>query len=248
MSLFKRGYAEVEREERRREEDRKNRGEIFRFILKEGEAEINFLTEEPINYYEHSLPTRRNGKEFFEAIPCSGSSCPHCADGNRPTFKSAFLIIDRRPYTYKNKDNKEVTKESSLKLYVVGTKVAGVLQRKSKRVGLVNNRYLIERIGKDTNTTYTFDNIEGGKATEKEILDLLPNEELKNMYDGTMDSLYDIIEKEIMKLLANNSENDVEDEDNSFDEDLVTSEYYTKPKEEKPLVKKKIGVKKLKLK
>lgn len=246
MSLFKRGYQEIEKEEKRREESKKNSGGIFRFFLKEGEAEISFLTEEPINFYEHSIQTYKNGKQVYDNVPCPGSDCPHCANGSRPTFKSAWLIIDHRPYTYTNKEGKEVTKEDTIKLYVVGTKVAGLLQRKSKRYGLVDYKYLIERIGKDTSTTYSLDNLEKSTITTKEILELLP-EQYKEEYDGDMEVLYAIIEKEIAKLLPTGDEEEEEEVSKaSYNKNLVSvddEEEEEEPKKSTSPFKKKTGLK-----
>lgn len=239
MSLFKRGYQEIEKEEKRREESKKNGGGIFKFFLKEGEAEISFLTEEPINFYEHNLQTYKNGKQVYESVPCSGSTCPHCANGSRPTFKSAWLIIDHRPYTYTNKEGKEITRENTIKLYVVGTKVAGLLQRKSKRYGLVDYKYLIERIGNGTSTTYSLDNLEKSDLTEKEIRDLLP-EQYKEMYDGDMEVLYTIIEKELEKLMPKEGEDLEDDEEPSYNKNMVSVD---DEDEEEPVSKPKKGLK-----
>lgn len=225
MSLFKRGFSEVKKEEKRREEAKKQMGGLFRFYLSEGEALVTFLTEEPISFYEHTLKGKRNGKDFYDNVPCSGADCPHCADGDRPSFKSAWLMIDHRPYEYTDKDGKKKKKKATLKLYVVGTKIAGVLQRKANRYGLTKFQYIIERIGKDTNTTYTLENGDKVRLKEDAIRKLM-TDELNEIYDGTMDSLYEIVEHEIERLIpkdvaVGDDDDDYEDDDD-YDKNMIS--------------------------
>ena len=137
-NLFKRGFKALEEEKKRQSEYQKNKSGIYRMYLKEGEANIVFLTEEPVNFYEHNVRNTRNGKEYFDNVTCLGDDCHLCNTGDRPSFKSAWLILDLRPYEYEDKKTgQRKTLEKQLKLYVVGTKTAGVLQRKSQRYGLI---------------------------------------------------------------------------------------------------------------
>lgn len=223
MSLFKRGFSEVKKEEKRREEAKKQMGGLFRFFLSEGEALVTFLTEEPINFYEHTVKKKKNGKDWYENIPCSGADCPLCADGDRPSFKSAWLMIDHRPYEYEDKDTgKKKVKKATLKLYVVGTKIAGVLQRKSNRYGLTKYQYTIERIGKDTNTTYSLENEDKVRIKEDAIRKLM-SDELSEMYDGTMDSLYDIVEHEIERQIPKDLADEEDDDDTEdYDKNMIS--------------------------
>lgn len=256
MSIFKRGYSEVAKEEKRREEAKKQMGGLFRFFLSEGEALVTFLTEEPVNFYEHTLKRKRNGKDVYDNVPCSGADCPHCADGDRPTFKSAWLIIDHRPYEYEDKDTKKKkVKEATIKMYIVGTKVAGVLQRKSNRYGLTKYQYTIERIGKDTSTTYSLENEGKNRIKEKEIRNLL-SDELNEIYDGTEESLYDVLEHEISRLIPKQIEDDEDEDDYDYDKNMVSyddeddeedEEDYT-PKKKVNTKKKSLGVKSTKKK
>ena len=248
MAIFaKRGFKAVDKEIERQEQAKQQGGnKIFRFFLLDNKdsAEISFLTEEPINFYEHSVKGYRNGKETYDNVPCIGANCPHCANGLRASFKSAWLIVDHRERTYKDKDGKEQTVKDSVRLYVVGTKTAGMIQRKAQRYGLTTWRYLIERVGSGTSTTYIIENEDKVTLTPQEIEELLP-EFLKEQYDGTMESLYTIIEKEIERLAPTGHEDEDEEE---YDEELVSSEEDEEEEEEvaprplkKTLPKKTLG-------
>ena len=240
-SLFKRGFKALEEEKKRQSEYQKNKSGIYRMYLKEGEANIIFLTEEPVNFYEHSVRNTRNGKEYFDSVTCLGDDCHLCNTGDRPSFKSAWLILDLRPYEYEDKKTgQRKTLEKQLKLYVVGTKTAGVLQRKSQRYGLLNTEYILERIGKNTDTTYTLDKEGKYDVDESEINEMLP-ECYQEMYDGTPESLMDIIESEIIK----NAPNGGESSDDEEDENEAIIGVDDEEEDEKP---KKTGKKKFKFK
>lgn len=197
-NLFSRGYKGVREEKKRQDEVReamKNR--LWDFFIKESgeEADIRFLTEEPINFYEHTIKKYVNGKERYDSVTCSGDDCPHCADDNRPSFKGAFLVVDRRTYSYE-KDGKKKTGTNQVKIYKQGTKVLSQLDRLSSKYGLTNRDITIVRLGKNTDTTYTFERGEEDELTTKEIENLLP-ETLREDYDGTEDSLLEMVENAI---------------------------------------------------
>lgn len=238
-NLFKRGFKALEEEKKRQSEYQHNKSAIYRMYLKEGEANIVFLTEEPVNFYEHNVRNTRNGKEYFDNVTCLGDDCHLCNTGDRPSFKSAWLILDLRPYEYEDKKTgKRKTLEKQLKLYVVGTKTAGVLQRKSQRYGLLNTEYILERIGKKTDTTYTLDKEGKYDVDESEINEMLP-ECYQEMYDGSPESLMDIIESEIIK----NAPNGGESSDDEDDENEAIIGVDDEEEDEKP---KKTGKKKFK--
>ena len=241
-SIFKRGYKALEDEKKRQESFQNGKGSIYRLYIKEGEANIVFLTEEPVNFYEHTVRNTRNGKEYFDSITCLGDTCHLCDDGDRPSFKSAWLVLDLRPYEYEDKKTgKKKTVDKQLKLYVVGTKTAGVLQRKSQRYGLLNTEYILERIGKKTDTTYTLDKEGKYDVDESEINEMLP-EKYQEMYDGTAESLMDVIEAEIMKNAPKND--DPFNEDDDEDEAIIGVDDL----EEEASKKKTVGKKKFKFK
>lgn len=202
---FKRGYTAVKDEVKRQEENREKMGKtLWRFFLsKDGdEAQIRFLTEEPITFYEHTVKNTVNGKDKYDNVVCIGEDCPLCQGGDRPSFKGAFLIYDKRPYEYTDKEGKKQTGNGQLRLYVAGTKVLSQLERLSERYGLTDRDYIITRAGSGTSTTYMFDRSDTvNKLTEAEIKNML-TDKLKEEYNGTLDSLYSIVEKQV-EMLAN---------------------------------------------
>lgn len=210
--LFGKGFAEVEKEKERQEKERSDRS-LFKFILKEDgdEADVIFLTPEPITYYEHTVKAYKNGKEYFENKTCTGDDdCPLCAEGQKLSFKGAFLILDKRPYTYE-KDGKKVTKEAQIRIFSQGTKVLSQLGRISEKYGALNKRDLtIVRIGKGTQTSYTIER--GDKHDfdiETDLQEYMP-EFLAEKFDGTVDSLYAILEDTIMSNMPHTGSEDEE--------------------------------------
>ena len=223
MGLFKKGYDAVREEKQRQDENREKMGKLlWRFFLsKDGEeATVRFLTEEPINFYEHTLKSVRNGKEHYENVICTRDlgGCPHCDAGDRPAFKGAFLIYDKRPYEFTDKDGKKKTGKGQVRLYIQGARVLSQLDRLSERYGLTKRDYIITRTGSGTSTTYMFDRSdEVGKLTEAEISNMLP-EKLRENFDGTADSLYEIVQSQLEMMIKGNI-NDEDDEDRDEEDD-----------------------------
>lgn len=211
MGLFKRGYKasreEKQKQDRAREEATKK---LWRFFLKDDgdEADLHFLTEEPVNFYEHSV--KRGDR--YDSVTCSGKNCPFCADGNKPTYKGAYLVIDRRDFEYTDKNGKKQTGRNQLRLFVFGMKVISQLDRISERYGLSNREVTIIRLGKGTQTNYTIERGDECKLTKKEIEQVLP-EKLRESYDGTVDSLYDILEEQLTMNTPDYDEDEDEDDE-----------------------------------
>lgn len=226
MGLFKKGYTAVREEKKRQDENRAKMGkQLWRFFLSgDGdEATVRFLTEEPINFYEHTVKSMRNGKEHYENVICTKDigGCPLCDGGDRPSFKGAFLIYDKRPYEYTDKDNKKKKGQGQVRLYIQGARVLSQLDRLSERYGLTNRDYIISRTGSGTSTTYMFDRTDDiGKLTEAEITNMLP-EKLREMYNGTEESLYAIVQNQLEMLVNGGSDDD--DEEDYEEEDKTTS-------------------------
>lgn len=224
MGLFKKGYNAVREEKQRQDENREKAGKrLWKFFLSDDgdEADVRFLTEEPINFYEHTIKTTRGGKDRYDSMICTQSNCPYCKNGDKPSFKGAYLIYDKRPYEYKDKDGKKQKGKGQLRLYVQGAKVLSQLDRLSSRYGLTNRDYTISRTGSGTSTSYMFDRgEETGDYTRKQIENLLP-EKLREEYDGSMDSLYNIVEGQLaMSIEAQRG--DTEDDDDEEDDDTST--------------------------
>lgn len=224
MGLFKKGYSAVREEQQRQEENREKMGKmLWRFFLSGdgAEAQVRFLTEEPINFQEHTVKSVRGGKEHYDNVICTHDigECPLCDSGDRPQFKGAYLIYDRRPVKVKDKNGKEKTVNGQLRLYVQGARVLSQLDRLSDRYGLTNRDYIISRAGSGTSTTYMFDRCdEVGKLTKAEITNMLP-EKLRDMYDGTMESLYNIVQNQLEMSIQDYDGSTEDGDDQEDDED-----------------------------
>lgn len=215
-NLFNRGYEKANKEIDKIEQERKKReGRLWRLFLKRDgdEVDIRFLTEEPISFYEHTV---KKGNKF-ENIICTGEDCPLCEDDN-PSFKGAYLVWDYTEYTDRNKKKHK----GQLRLYVGGSRIVTQLERLSEKYGLTNRDWTVIRNGDGTATTYTFDRGDEYKLTRKEIENMLPDN-YKEIYDGTAESLYTIVEKALQAELPSNSkkrsDDDYDDEDYGDDYD-----------------------------
>lgn len=213
--MFARGYEASRAEKERQDKARENAGKkLWRFFLSDDgdEADLRFLTEEPVNFYEHNL---KKG-DRYEQYCCTGDDCSLCEDGERPTYKGAYLVVDRREYEYTDSNGKKQKGKNQVRLFVQGMKVVSQLDRISDKYGLSNRDVTIVRLGKGTQTTYTIERGDEEKLTKKEIEQLLP-EKLRAMYDGTMDSLYSIVEEQLLMLTKDYTP---EDEDEDEDDDV----------------------------
>ena len=222
-NLFNRGYEKANKEIDKIEQERKKReGRLWRLFLKRDgdEVDIRFLTEEPISFYEHTV---KKGNKF-ENIICTGEDCPLCEDDN-PSFKGAYLVWDYTEYTDRNKKKHK----GQLRLYVGGSRIVTQLERLSEKYGLTNRDWTVIRNGDGTATTYTFDRGDEYKLNRKEIENMLPDN-YKEIYDGTAESLYTIVEKALQAELPSNSKKrsnddyDDEDYDDDYDEEYDDEE------------------------
>ena len=237
MGLFKRGYEASRAEKERQDKARENAGKkLWRFFLSSDgdEADLRFLTEEPVNFYEHNL---KRGDNKYEQYCCTGNDCPFCEDGDRPTYKGAYLVVDRREFEYTDSNGKKQKGKNQLRLFVQGMKVVSQLDRISDKYGLSNRDVCIVRLGKGTQTTYTIERGEEEKLTKKEIEQLLPDK-IREEYDGTMDSLMNIVEEQLLMLTKEYSpENEEDDETEDTGRNRLIN--YEEDEEEKP--KKKLS-------
>ena len=261
-TMFNRGYKFAREEAERQEQARANAGKlIYEFFLKSDkknrspEADVIFLTDEPINFYMHNIP---KGNDRFESYVCSDDitgDCIDCANGNRPSYKGAYLIYDERPYEYTDKNGKKVKKEGQIRLYFAGTRVMSQLDRINSKKGLLNRECTIVRTGTGTATNYTIEAGEEIPLNRKELANLIADlhEDIREMFDGTVESLYSIVEEQLaMRMRGDNSSNeDDEDEDEDFDDDTLISddedededfddEEETPERKSKPLFKSKV--------
>lgn len=235
-NMFKRGFKAVNEEKQRQEENRTKGGQIWKFYLaKDGdEADVTFLTDQPISYYEHNIKSFRNGKEYYDSIPCIGEGCKHCANGDKTTFKSAWLVVDHRTNEYTDREGKKQVSTDNVRLFVYGTKIASQLDRIATKYGLLNRTMTMIRMGKGTSTTYTFERGDLQSLTASDIEELLP-ESVRDLFEGTTDSLYTILEKQIMASAGVDTEDEEPVKDNTLvsvydDEDEEEEEVKPKSK------------------
>lgn len=225
-NIFKRGYEAVEEEKKKQDAREEARGkQLYKFFLKNDgdEADIHFLTEEPITFYEHCI-VGRGGK--IENYICVGEDCSFCEDGNKPSFKGAFLVWDKRPYKYTDKNGKTKKGKGQLKLFVQGARVLSQLDRISSKYGLTNRDVTISRSGTGQNTSYVIDRGDECKYSKSEIIDMLP-EKLRDKFTGKMDSLYSIVEEQLNLLigLTEDSEDDEDEDDEEIDSRSSNKKY-----------------------
>lgn len=216
-NLFARGYEASREEKERQDKARENMGKkLWRFFLSgDGdEADVRFLHEAPVNFYEHNL---KRGDNKFEQYTCIGDGCPFCAEGDRPTYKGAYLIVDHREYEYKDKDTGKKKKgKDQVRLYVQGMKVISQLDRIHEKYGLSNRDVTIVRLGSGTQTTYTVERGDEERLTTKQIEQYLP-EKLREEYDGSDDSLMSIVEEQLMMNTKDYQPDEVDDDEDEDD-------------------------------
>ena len=249
MGLFKKGFEASRAEKARQDEARENNGKkLWRFFLpapekgkSSSEADLRFLTEEPVNFYEHTIKGMSKGKETYDNYTCTGEDCPFCNDGDRPTYKGAFLVVDRRKFKYTDKSGNEKTGKDQVRLFVQGMRVVSQLDRVSEKYGLSNREVTLVRLGSGTETTYTVEKGDKEELTSKEVEQLLPDR-LREEYDGTVDSLYDIIEEQLMMNTKDyDAGDDSSDDEDDSDNDAIIG---VEDVEEVKRPKKKLGKKK----
>ena len=255
MSVFRgRGFkAHQEEQQRREKEKEKRKGRVWRFFLQDGEEDvpIRFLTEEPILFYEHTIKTP-DGK--YDNVTCMGDDCEYCERGNRPSYKGAWLVVDGREIEVEEKKDGKPTGKTKIikdrvKLYVRGSTDIAKLDRLSRKWGLTTRPWFANKTGSGTSTSYELDSGEPSELTVKEIQQLLSQlkEEVSNHYDGTMESLYDIVEYYIFDdvQLGNSSEksssnvSDDEDDGEAMDLDEGVQSIDDEEESKKTLAKKK---------
>lgn len=237
--LFARGYSASREEKERQDKNRENAGKkLWRFFLKEDgdEADLRFLTEEPVNFYEHNI---KEGKTYNQYTCVGAGDCPLCADGDKPTYKGAYLVVDRREFEYEDQNGNKKKGKNQVRLFVQGMRVVSQLDRISEKYGLSNRDVTMVRLGKGTSTTYTIERGDEEKLSQKEIETLLPDK-IREEYDGTMDSLMTMVEEQLMMSVTSN----VEEEDETVSDSSERLISVDEDEEEKP--KKRSLVKKFK--
>ena len=193
-SIFaKRGFNAIKEEEARRAKVAElKKGRLFRFFVPKGEKDIPviFLTEEPINFWEHSVP--QGGNKFLN-VPCMGEGCPHCETA-KPRFVSAWLVVDRSEYEYKDQSGAVKSGKDRIKLLVRGMTDAAILENKSAKFGLMKYDWTVTKVGTGTSSSMQFERGERINLTDKQIEAIMKQlpENLREL------DTYEIVEKQIM--------------------------------------------------
>lgn len=210
---MRRGYKAVREEEARREKAREeSKGKLWRvFFPKDADEEyeipVVFLTDEPLCYREHVVNVA--GK-ISQHTCTEDDDCPYCAEGNKPRFVGAFLVVDRSTYeTTDKKTNKKKKVKDRLKLLVRGTTDLAKLERLNKKYGLLGKEFNIFKTGSDTTTTWNFERGDKVKFSKKELENIIP-ESLQEY-----DDYYDIVEAQILP--REEEEDEYEDDDDTDD-------------------------------
>jgi hypothetical protein len=253
----KRGFdAHKEEAERRKKEAEARQGKLWRYFLKDGEEDVplRFLTEEPILFYEHNIKTP-DGK--YATVTCTGDDCEEC-EKSKPSYKGAWLVADGREVEVdEKKDGKPTGKKKVLKdqvrLYVRGATDIAKLDRLSRKFGLTSRPWFATKTGSGTSTSYELDRGEPAELTSKQIENLLAKvpEEMKNHYDGTDESLYDIVEFNIFDDVElgesdskpKSSSKDDEGEDENIDDGVSSVDDGEEAPPKKTTIKKTLGKK-----
>lgn len=225
--FFKKGFGAVEeynKEKERREKERKEQsGKLWQFILKEedGAVPIRFLTHEPFSYPEHTWKTS-DGK--WHSAPCEGDNCQYCEDDIKTRQVGVFLVVDGRPYESKvyDEDGNDTGKKKqhpfSIKLLVRGMKdMTRISTLATRKGGLSENVFLVERQGTGVNTTYQYDKdneldtdnpvFQSGALTEEAIEMIYA--ELPEKYQDC--DFEEILVKQYIKEDSNASDEEVEE-------------------------------------
>ena len=230
MAKFRRGFFHAKEEAKRIETERASWGKkLYEFYLAgDGEeADVVFLNEEPVECFIHNRVSRRNGKEFFDTVVCTkDEDCPDCENGDRATYKGAFLVIDTRPYEGKDSNGKKKTIPYTLRFYLPGIRVVSALERISSKYGLLNRLVNIARSGKGTQTSYHIERSDDiWELDVGEMHELMRSDELKNLYKGDPEDVYDIIEQQLdlrLSTYEEGSEKDYGDEEEDSRGNVVT--------------------------
>jgi len=174
---FKTGYEEVQKYseelDRKQAEARSKRSFIPNLILRDGESTvIRFLTDEPVTFREHYLPNAQ-GRKFYTCLAGveengEAVECPFCSAGNKPSFRGAYLVIDRGTDTWVDKDGKQHTAQNQIKIFKHGIKVLKVLDKIRSKRELTEWDIEVSRTGSGTDTSYNFIPEESYSLTDQE--------------------------------------------------------------------------------
>jgi len=146
----------------RKSEESKNRKFVMSVIVGDGESKVlRFLTNEPITFREHYLGNAQ-GRKYYTCLKGSVDEagelvdCPFCSAGNKPSFRGAFMVIDRSVDEWEDSQNVKHSEKNVVKIFKQGIKVLKVLDKLSAKKNLLEWEVEISRTGSSTDTQYNF--------------------------------------------------------------------------------------------
>lgn len=174
---FSKGYDAVKEYSKELEEKRANYGKniVFNLYLKDGESRVvRFITSEPIAFREHYVPNAKGKKSYtcleglIDEKTGQRMECPFCSAGNKPSFRGAFLVIDRTEDKWES-GGEVKTAKNQIKLFKQGIKVLKVLDKMSSKRNIKEWDIEITRTGGGTDTQYNFIPEEKKELTKEEL-------------------------------------------------------------------------------
>lgn len=158
MNLFKRG---IEAVEEAKTQNIKKGGFISDFFLRDNDADVpvRFLTTEPLSTWMHTI---QEGGRYKTVVCPHDSTCPHCAEGLRPSYKSMYLVVDGRKGEYVNRKGEKVEFGERVAVLTRGSDVA-VIEKLNKK-GKLANICLANKIGQKPAITYLFEKVDDEDA------------------------------------------------------------------------------------
>lgn len=161
---FKNGYEAVtehaEEAKAKQEAFQNGGGFIPTVLFKENQSRtLRFLMEEPVTFKEHYLPNAKGTRNFtcmdgMEDEYGNRIECPFCASGNKPSFRGAYLVLDRSEDSWV-KDGQEHTAKDQIKVFKQGISTLKVLEQTNKKRKLTEWEIEVTRTGSGTDSRYT---------------------------------------------------------------------------------------------
>lgn len=165
------GYKSVRKNaERIKKQQELGKSKLYRWFIKDGEtAIVRFITGEPITFMEHTYFNEGSGSPV-QNYTCSRESgeCPHCDKGNKPVFKGAYIIIDRRKYKIKNGPNAGKTVKNTLKLLICGQTMLAQLEHHHNKYDLTSRDFEVTRTGSGKSSSYSWDRQEKAPLSKED--------------------------------------------------------------------------------
>ena len=227
---FSTGYESVREysdELDRKAEQAKNwRPFVPNLILTDGESKvIHFITSKPLTFREHYLPNAK-GKKFYTCLEgmideVSGNriECPFCSAGNRPSFRGAYLVIDRGVDRWTDKDGKVHEVSGQIKVFKQGIKVLKVLDKMSAKRNLEEWDIEITRTGESTDTQYNFIPEEKIDLTEEEIKQIDEFKGDKTLIDKLANEVEPLTVDDALTVLRGGTPSKKKDRETSYQND-----------------------------